>query len=168
MAMLQLETKGAGTVEVVEESVITMPKGMIGFPSYTRFVLLPHRENSPFLWLQSVEEPGLAWVVMNPLLLVPGYRVRVSEAELEGISPVRPEHLKVLAVVNIPPGAPEKATVNLAGPVILNDASRLAKQVVLKQAAYSPAQPLFGQPSQDGEPRGACQAPSDASGHLEG
>jgi flagellar assembly factor FliW len=146
MAMLRLQTKGAGTVEVAEESVITMPKGMIGFPAHTRFVLLPHRPNSPFLWLQSVEEAALAWVVMNPLLLVPGYRVRVCEAELEGISPVRPEHLQVLAVVNIPPGSPEKATVNLAGPVIINDASRLAKQVVLKQAAYSPSHPLFGEP----------------------
>jgi len=143
--MLRLETKGAGTVEVAEDRVIIMPKGMIGFPARTRFVLLPHRkEGSPFMWLQSVEEPGLAWVVMNPLLLMPGYRVRVCEAELEGISPVKPEHLKVFAVVNIPPGAPEKATVNLAGPVIVNDDKCLAKQVVLKQAAYSPCHPLFG------------------------
>lgn len=157
MGVLELQTKGAGMVQVPEEEIITMPKGMIGFPAYTRFVLLPHRPNSPFLWLQSVEEAGLAWVVMNPLLLLPGYRVRVCEAELEGISPVRPEHLKVLAVVNIPPGSPEKATVNLAGPVILNEASRLAKQVVLKQATYSPTHPLFG-----GEPPQASAAPLDA------
>jgi flagellar assembly factor FliW len=141
---MRLETKAAGTIEVADEAVITIPKGMIGFPNYKRFVLLPHREDSPFSWLQSVEEPSLAWVVMNPLLLVPNYRVRVSEPELDGIGPTAPESLKVLAVVNIPPGAPERATANLAGPIILNDSSRLAKQVVLKQAAYSPCHPLFG------------------------
>lgn len=143
--MLRLQTKAAGTVEVGEESVITLPKGMIGFPNYTRFVLLPHREDSPFRWLQSAEEPGLAWVVMNPLLLMPGYRIRVSEPELEGIGPVTPDRLQVLAVVNIPPGSPDRATVNLAGPVLVNDASGLAKQVVLKQGSYSPCHPLFGQ-----------------------
>jgi flagellar assembly factor FliW len=141
--MLRLETKGAGTVEVSEEAVITMPKGMVGFPAHKRFILLPHREDSPFSWLQSVEEPGLAWVVINPQLLLPDYRVRVCEAELEGIAPIRPQDLKVFAVVNIPPGAAERATVNLAGPVVINSGSRLAKQVVLKQGTYSPCHPLF-------------------------
>jgi flagellar assembly factor FliW len=143
--MLRLETKGGGVVEVPEENVITMPKGMIGFPAHKRFVLLPHREGSPFSWLQSCEEPGLAWVVINPLLLISDYRVRVCEAELEGLAPTKPEHLRVFAVVNIPQGAPEKATVNLAGPVIVNDDKRLAKQVVLKQEAYSLCHPLFNE-----------------------
>ncbi|MFH0810009.1 MAG: flagellar assembly protein FliW [Pseudomonadota bacterium] len=143
MEVVRLETKGAGTVKVSEDSIITMPRGMIGFPSHTRFVLLPHRGDSPFLWLQSLEDPGLAWVTMNPLLLRADYKIRVCEAELDGIGPIRPRQLRVLAVVNIPAGAPETATVNLAGPIVINEEKRLAKQMVLKQGTYSHCQPLF-------------------------
>lgn len=53
---VQIETSRFGTLTVDEQEVLSLPEGMIGFPGLTRFIMLRHKEGSPFLWLQSLEE----------------------------------------------------------------------------------------------------------------
>ncbi len=117
---------------------------MIGFPDERRFILLRHSEESPFFWLQSIDNGSLAFVVTDPLWFQPDYDIEIApeEAEqldLKGLS----EGIQTLVVVNIHPlnGATE-ITANLLGPIVINLHKRLAKQIVLYRSSYSHRYPI--------------------------
>ena len=56
-----------GDLEISEEQIIYFPKGIIGFEGLERYVLL--NATDKVSWLQSVDEPALAFpVVQAPLV----------------------------------------------------------------------------------------------------
>ncbi len=126
-----------GTIEVDEEAVITFSQGLFGFESYRRFVVLCIDEKSPFRWLQSMEEPGLAFVVIEPRHFMPDYAPTISDADAEALGIGADTPYLVFAVVTIPPGKPEEMTANLMGPIIVNAATRMARQVIVEDDCYS-------------------------------
>ena len=144
---MKIETTRFGAVEVDEKKFIEMPYGMPGFQERKRFVMLPHRDNSPFQWYQSVDDPSLAFVVTDPFLVFPEYRVDLKDAlkrmawEDSGSDPL----LELYVVVNIPRGSPEKMTANLIGPILINVRNSQAVQLVLADTPYSHQVPLLKQ-----------------------
>jgi flagellar assembly factor FliW len=141
-----LETTRFGVIEIEAEKIIHMPSGMLGFPRRKRFVIVQHKENSPFFWYQSVDDPGLAFVIANPFLFVPDYKsytrnilrnVCLEEEETKN-------QAEFYVVVNIPKGEPQKMTANLIGPIMINNKKRRAIQVVLHESPYSHKFPLAG------------------------
>jgi flagellar assembly factor FliW len=135
-------------MEIDEGKIITMPYGMLGFPQSRRFVLFPHKEDSPFYWFQSVEDPSLAFVLTNPFIFLSGYSVDLHET-IQRMSWEGPEcglSFELFVVVTIPRGSPEKMTANLLGPVLINNGTHQAVQMVLSESPYSYQFPLFGNP----------------------
>jgi flagellar assembly factor FliW len=141
---LKVETTRFGTIAIPEEEVITMPFGMPGFSDQKQFVLLDHKENSPFQWYQSIQDPSLAFVITDPLLFKPDYAVNLQNIveELGWDEDLTEDQLKIYAIVNIPPGSPEKTTANLIGPVLMNLATHEAVQVIIPDSPYSHKFPL--------------------------
>ena len=137
---MRIETTRFGPVEIDQERVISMPKGMLGFPLHKQYALIATSEDSPFYWLQAVEEPGLAFVVCDPTLFAPDYRVALKgdEAELLGLQ--REEDLTLLVVCN---KVEDLLTGNLQGPIAVNSANRVAKQLVLSEKRWSTRHPLL-------------------------
>jgi len=131
-----------GEVQVPDDRVISFSQGMIGFPLFKRYVLIRHRENSPFHWLQALESEDLAFVVVNPLMFDPQYRCTLSGSETKLLGVEKAEDLQIWVVVTIPPGHPEKMTANLKAPVVINATNRQALQVILDDNRYSVRQPL--------------------------
>lgn len=130
-------TSRLGTIEYGDEDLVIVRHGMIGFPSLERFLIVQHRAGSPFRWLLSVDDPMTAFLITDPVLFVPEYSPEVSEAQVSEIGlDAMSAHL-VYTVVNIPKGQPEEMTLNLAGPVVINPANMLGKQLVLEDAKYS-------------------------------
>jgi flagellar assembly factor FliW len=135
---LKVETSRFGTVEVSEDQIISFPFGLIGFPEPKRYALLPHGEGSPFVWLQSIDQPSLAFVLIDPFLVKADYEAEVSQEdtrtlELNGGA----SDLRILSIVNISKGEPKAVTANLLGPIVFNSGKRLAKQVVLDGRIHS-------------------------------
>ena len=64
---MKLSTKYHNEVEVTETEVLQFEKGIPGFPDEKKFVILPLNEDGSFSVMQSVETPGLAFVIANPL-----------------------------------------------------------------------------------------------------
>jgi len=144
---LKLETRDFGPVDIDEQKRIMMPSGMPGFPGMQRFVILDREESRPFLWYQSVEEPGLVFVLINPYLFKPDYSVDLTSA-LRDMSwkDEKEEDLAVYAIVNASEGIPERITANLIGPIVVNTKKKEATQMVITGSPYSHKQPIF-QPS---------------------
>jgi len=144
-ATLKVKSSRFGEVEVPADRVITLPQGMIGFPQLRRYVLIRHRDDSPFFWLQSLEAAELAFVVVNPLLFDAAYKFTLSNAETKLLNAEDPSQIQVWVVVTIPVGKPDKMTANLKAPVVINLQNRQAAQIILDDAKYSVRQPLASQ-----------------------
>lgn len=144
---MKIETTRFGALEVDERKIIDMPYGMLGFQERKRFVMFPHREDSPFYWYQSVDDPSLAFVVTSPFPVFPEYQVDLRDAlkkmAWEDHGSETPFELYV--VVNIPKGSPEKMTANLIGPILINIRNSQAVQLVLADSPYSHRFPLLKQ-----------------------
>ena len=82
--MVSFTTARFGEVSVPVAQILSFPRGLVGLPDATRFVFL-HREesDSPFFWMQSVEDPGLAFVVCEPQAFFPEYSVPLSPPDQE-------------------------------------------------------------------------------------
>jgi flagellar assembly factor FliW len=133
-----------GRIEYSDEQVITFPKGLPGFDTYTRFTLFPlsDQEELPFYFLQSVEEGDLGFLVLNPFQFFPDYELKLDDDVVEQLHIEKPEDVLVLTTVTVPDTL-QRATTNLKAPLVINVPKRLAKQVVLENRNYLIKQPLF-------------------------
>ena len=118
-----------GRVLIESEQVIQFPRGLIGFEQLHEFVLLQIRDDSPFLLLQSIEDERLGLIVADPFSFLTNYQIVIGESERKILKLQDKKDLTVLVTVTIPPGEPEKTTLNLTGPILINTKSRLGLQV---------------------------------------
>ena len=91
-------------------------------------MLIPVRENSPFLLLQCVTDPGLGLLVADPFPFYPEYNVKLEQPEKKILRVESMRQIAVLVTVTIPSNRPEETTLNLSGPIILNTKARIGLQ----------------------------------------
>ncbi len=134
-----IQTTRFGEVTIDESRIITFPKGLLGFPRYTRYVLIEAGEDSTFWWLQSVDVAELAFVVTDPSLFVPTYKVPVRGEQLEDMGVDTLEHAQVFVIVN---KRGHTLTGNLQGPLVVSVSRRVGEQLVLSDRRYTTRVPL--------------------------
>lgn len=139
---MRIETSRFGSLTVDPERVIHFPLGLLGFETRARFVLLDSDEIAPMRWLQSVDDPALAFPVVDPTLFFAEYALTLREDDFEVLRLEEGDEPAVLCLVTIP-GNPREMTINLLGPLVLNADKRLGRQVVLHDSSYSPSERLF-------------------------
>jgi flagellar assembly factor FliW len=136
---MKVETTRFGPIEIDEEKVFLFEKGILGFPEDQRYALLPHSENSPFFWLQSLDSPDLAFVVINPALIVEDYSFEIPDEMERELELEESSQAEVLVLVTFRQGNGEKPlhlSANLLGPLIINVKNRRACQAVLDPKKY--------------------------------
>lgn len=140
-----VETTRFGVVEFSEEDVVTFANGILGFPDARRYLVIHHKEDSPFRWLQNVEYGDLAFLVADPAHYVPGYAPELPDQIAEELNLSEESPRLVYTMVTIPKGKPDGMTLNLAGPLLINLESRQARQVVLEDQRYPIRYKVFAQ-----------------------
>ena len=140
---IRLTSTRFGAQDIDEEKVIRVPGGMLGFPEEDRFVILTPAKPGPFLWLQAVGHPDLAFVVVDAKECFPDYAFALTSEEFRSLELVDENSTAIfLLVVTMAPN-PHEVTVNLQGPLVLNPDRKLARQVVLDGTVYSSRHPFF-------------------------
>ena len=118
-----------GDFAVPVDRVLHFPQGLIGFPRTRRFVILDHRPGSPFKWMLCLEQPDVAFAVVEPGKMVPDYRAPLElAARTLGTDPA---DVALFVIVTIPPD-PTAMTVNLMAPVVVDLRTRTSRQLVLE------------------------------------
>jgi flagellar assembly factor FliW len=130
---------------------LTFPSGLLGFPEQQRYVILDHDTEAPFKWLQSVEEPGLAFVILDPATFHPDYHIDPPADALLEIRGGEGEDVVLAVILTIPSDDPGRITANLRGPLVISHKTKLGKQLVLSEdfPTRHPLFPLSGPPSQE-------------------
>lgn len=136
---MNIVTTRFGPMSVRPEEIISVPDGLVGFRDHTQYVLLHDPEVSTLLWLQSVSDAALAFALVSPSLAVSDYRVELRPGDRSALGLSENEEPRVLVILN---RAEQGLTVNLQGPLVLNPARRLARQLVLTSSRYAVRYPL--------------------------
>lgn len=129
-----------GQVQIDDRRVVTFPAGLLGFASYKRYALLQPEEDSYFYWLQSVEAPGLAFVVTDPRWFVPTYKVPFKREQMVELGLTTLSEAEVYVIVN---KYNNVLTGNLQGPLVINVSKRIGQQLVLSDRRYTTRAPLI-------------------------
>lgn len=130
-----ITSKRYGSLEVPDNKIITMERPILGFESLRFFCLVEVDDLAPFLLMQSTEDPEIAFLVMNPLLFFPDYRIEINSqeiAELEVTDPNTVETYVIMTMVR----KPRDITANLQGPILINTLNNRGKQLVLVNSNY--------------------------------
>lgn len=125
---MQIQTKPYGLIDADERQLIKFPFGIFGFENLKQYILIDAKEQ-PFYWLQSLEVPEIAFILINPYLFRPDYTVEVDPADLDEIRLERAEDALIFAIVTIPDNQ-SKMTANLQGPIIINRRDHVGRQSV--------------------------------------
>lgn len=137
---MEIQTSRFGTISVDDDRIIAIRGGLLGFPSFTRYALIQGGTESFFLWLQSVEEPNLAFLVTDPTLFFKEYQVPVWKETAQELQIADPPNVQIFVVCN---RVGEWLTGNLLGPLVVNADNRQAQQVVLTEKKWTTRQPLL-------------------------
>ncbi len=133
---MTIQTKRFGSILVDAQAVIELPHGLIGFPSLTRFVPVEQAQTGVFRWWQALDAAETAFVVVDPLQVLPDYDLASVESELADLGVGGPGSRRVAVLATIPRPTLESVTLNLAAPIIVNTATRQGRQLVHPDARY--------------------------------
>ena len=131
---MDVKTTRFGTVTIAEDRVIAFPKGLLGFPQHTRFCLLEPADDACFFWLQSCDDPALAFVVTDPNFFVPEFSVPIRQEQMEGMKLPSLSDAQVFVIVN---KVENTLTGNLQGPLVINTLTRTGEQFVLAEKRWT-------------------------------
>lgn len=133
-ALLTMDSVLLGPLEIRVDTIITFATGLPGFEALRRFALV-ETQRDELVWLQSVDEPSLTFLLADPFVLVPGFEVDLPASDLAAFgATVDREALLVLAVVQLDGGMPVAA--NLQSPIVIDRAQHQGRQVVLPDSRY--------------------------------
>jgi flagellar assembly factor FliW len=136
-----------------QQAEFCFPEGLLGFPSYRRFVLSryqpPDGSESPFLLLQTKETEAdagdshisVSFPLISPYWLVPDYHVAPPPEVLAKLDVGAAAECVILVIVTLRERL-EEITVNLQGPLLFNPLARLGCQLVVEE--YPVRYPLLG------------------------
>jgi flagellar assembly factor FliW len=133
---MRIETTRFGNVDVAEEELIRFRTGIIGFPEEQVYVLIPHGTSQTIAWLQSVNNPALAFPVVSAHGFIADYpdvplQPIMNRMDIGGSM----EELAILVVMSAPRN--QHASVNLLAPLLINSRTRTGVQVFLEGSKYT-------------------------------
>lgn len=140
---MKINTIRFGEVEVDETHIFKFKLPIIGFNELEKFVILDLNKDSFFKWLQSVEDPGLAFPVVSVFSMNIDYSIDLPDNVVEKLKINNVESLLVMNIASIPQDNPQGTTINLLAPIVFNLDSMLAGQIILSGSGYDISFPLF-------------------------
>jgi flagellar assembly factor FliW len=124
-------TAGVMDAPMSAATQLRFPTALPGFPGAERFSLEPWGgEDSPFALLRCLDEPAIEFVVTHPHVFFPDYAPEVDDATVERLGIASADDVMLLVILTLG-DAPQDATANLLGPIVVNRHSGEAVQAVL-------------------------------------
>ncbi len=140
---MKIDTLKFGQIEVDDSRVFDFVLPIIGFDDLKKYVILDLNKDSLFKWLQSVDDPSLAFPIISVAALEYDYSVDLNDSVIESLNIESAESLLVMNITSIPQDNPHGTTINLLAPLIFNLDNHKAGQVVLSGSGYDISYPMF-------------------------
>lgn len=132
-----IKTKHFGEMEIKEERVINFIEGIIGYEDSHKFVVIDSEDpESPFKWIQSIDNPELAFALIDPFTVRSDYDFDLKDEYVSLIEIKEPSQVVVYAIVVVPEDI-RKISMNLKAPIVINKDTKLAAQAILETDKYT-------------------------------
>lgn len=131
-----------GQLDVAEEMIIEFSQGLLGFQEENSFAFLPYQPDSPFAFLQSVREPNLSFMVVEPFAFFQDYTFEIEDEIVENLGLNDSNGPQIFNIVSVPDKI-EEMTANLLAPLIINWRDRKGMQLVLEKTSCNVRHRLF-------------------------
>jgi flagellar assembly factor FliW len=140
MTTMKIESPRFGSLTVEPSRVLEFPQGLAGFEGCTRFALF-HREGgeSEFFFLQSIDDPAIAFLVTDPARFGFDYEIALSDDEVTLLQLTSADEATVVVMLLRELAADGKegpVQANLKAPLILNSNARRGLQHVFARLDY--------------------------------
>ena len=138
---LKFNTEKFGEIEVDKDLIFEFVAPIIGFNDLKKYTIIDYKPESPFKWLQSLEDMSLAFPVTLCSFIVIDFDIPDEEADLLGIESA--DDVFVCNIANIPASNPKDVTINMLAPIIMNTVNKKAMQTILKNKEFQVRYKLF-------------------------
>lgn len=149
---MRIKTRNFGEISIVEDKIIFFQEGIPAFEDEKEFVIILNEdEENPFHYLQSVKNPDLSFVILNPFIAFSDYDILLPDTAINKLKIEKEEDVTIYSMVVVPEDM-TKMTINLLGPIVINTKEMLGKQVILDDERYNTKHLIFKQdPEMGGE-----------------
>jgi flagellar assembly factor FliW len=144
---MEIQTKYHGLIKVEEADFIHFEHGIPGFLEEKEFIFLPMDVDSPFFIMQSKQTSELGFVVTNPFIFFEDYEFELAEHDKETLKIITETEIRIFTILSVKEPFTE-TTANLQAPIIFNQSSKLAKQVILNEPVYTTRHKIFQKAAQ--------------------
>lgn len=140
---ITLKTTKFGEIEIDKSTIFDFVGPIIGFSDLKNYTIVDYKPDSPFKWLQSVEDMDLAFPITLCSFFGIDYQFNIPDEEAQKLEIENPDDIFVFNIVNIPSSNPQGATVNMLAPIVVNLVNKKAMQIVLKNTDFQVRYKLF-------------------------
>jgi flagellar assembly factor FliW len=140
--IVKINTTRFGELEVDKKDFITFKDGLLGFESLKKFFIVDPGDQTLILWLQSIDEPTTAFPIMEPKIFNPKYVAKLLPAELSSLELENLSNASIYTILTIPQTVTEMSA-NLKAPIIINNQTRCARQIVLQDSKLEVQYPMY-------------------------
>ncbi len=130
---MKIKTTRFGELEVDKKDIIEFTEGLLGFENLKKFFIVDPGDQTLILWLQSTDDAGTAFPIIEPKIFQPSYMVKLLPVELNSLSLENLQNASVYTVLTIPQNVTEMSA-NLKAPIIINNKTKMARQIVLQDS----------------------------------
>ena len=136
---MQINSRLFGEIDIQDDKLIVFEHGIMGFESLRKYALIFDSDKegkNKIMWLQSMEEAGLAFPVIDPTIVMETYNPTVEDEWLKPLGDYESdEELLVLCILTVPSDL-TKMTANIKAPLIINGNTRKGCQIIVNNDDY--------------------------------
>ncbi len=130
---MQVTTKLFGKQLINPKDIISFsPKGPLGCENLLKYFIIDPNDRTNIQWLQSIDNPSIAFPILNPILFEENYynEVKLLHYDIDDLQIQSDNDYCIYTIITIPRDI-KSVSANLLAPIIINKENKLAKQVVL-------------------------------------
>ena len=139
---MKVSTTRFGELEVDKKDIIQFQEGLLGFENLTKFFIVDPGDKTLILWLQSINEPNVAFPILEPKIFDANYVAKLLPAELQSLGLENIQQASIYAILTIPQNIRE-ISANLKAPIVINNETKTARQIVLQDSKLEVRAPVY-------------------------
>jgi flagellar assembly factor FliW len=130
---MKVDTYLFGSVEIDAEKIITFPNGLVGFESCKRYTLVQEDGQGSSFTLQSLDDPALAFQIVDPTTLGFNYELALTDEENTLLQSPAAEDVAVMQVLYKKEGEGQASIApNLRAPLLINLQAKVGLQKIME------------------------------------
>ena len=141
--IIKINSSKFGELEIEEKNIFNFISPIIGFNNLKQYTIIDYKADSPFKWLQSIEDMDLAFPVTLCSFFNIDYQFNIPDEEADILGIESPDSVFVCNIANIPSSDPHSATINMLAPIVINLQNKKAMQLILKNTDFEVRYKLF-------------------------